>query len=109
MLLREQRSGSDKRLRDFVDKTLGSFDMRLRSRRLAALAALAAGGGFLLSGPNTGCMSFMGESLATATNFCFIFDCQNGMFSGTIDPCSGSRAGDPSQNLFADCQESNGP
>ena len=75
--------------------------MRSRSRRLAALAALAAGGGFLLSGPNTGCMSYMGESLVTATDFCFIFDCQSGMFGGTVQPCDQNLAG--SGPLFADC------
>lgn len=71
--------------------------MRSRSRRLAALVAIAAGGGYLLTGPNTGCVSFMAESAVTATDFCFIFDCQNGILGGTIDPCSGERP------LFADC------
>lgn len=71
--------------------------MRSHSRRLAVLAGIAAGGGFLLTGPNTGCMSFMAKSAVTATDFCFIFDCQNGILGGTIDPCSGE------QPLFADC------
>lgn len=71
--------------------------MRSRSHRIAALVAIAAGGGYLLTGPNTGCMSFMAESTITAADFCFIFDCQNGILGGTIDPCSGE------QPLFADC------
>ena len=75
--------------------------MRSRSRRIAALVALAAGGGFLLAGPYTGCMSFIGESALTATDFCFIFDCQSGILGGTIDPCSGD------QPLFADCPTNN--
>ena len=74
--------------------------MRSRSRRLAALAALAAGGGFLFSGPNTGCMSFMATSAVSAADFCFIFDCQNGLLGGTIKPCD--------SNVFADC-DTEGP
>jgi hypothetical protein len=42
-------------------------------------------------------MSFVGESVLTATDFCFIFDCQSGILGGTIDPCSGENP------LFADC------
>ncbi len=61
------------------------------------MAALVAGGGLLFAAPNTGCLSFMAESAVEATDFCFIFDCQNGILGGTIDPCSGDNP------LFADC------
>ena len=63
--------------------------MRNRSRRLSMCIGLLASGGFLLAGPGTGCNSFLGESLFSATNFCFIFDCQNGLLGGTVRPCSG--------------------
>jgi len=29
----------------------------------------------------------------SATNFCFLLDCQNGFFGGLIDPCNDPSAG----------------
>ena len=84
--------------------------MRSRSRRVALTLALFAGGGFLLAGPGTSCSSFLGESAFVATDFCFIFDCQNGFLGGTIKPCDigGGFGGfvDPdvtNSPLFVDC------
>ncbi len=71
--------------------------MRSRYRRIAVAASLIGGSGFLLAGPSTGCISYAGDSLLEATNFCFIFDCQNGILGGTIDPCAGDNP------RFADC------
>jgi hypothetical protein len=53
----------------------------------------------------TGCVTpFLAESAATATDFCFIFDCQNGLFGGTLDPCSRQTAnGEVADPFFADC------
>jgi hypothetical protein len=65
-----------------------------------AVLSLAAGGGFLLAGPGTGCVPFVAESTLAATDFCFIFDCQNGIFGGTIDPCEANATQGP---LLADC------
>lgn len=76
--------------------------MRLTARRVGAFLTLAAGGGYLLAGPGTGCSSYLGESTFVATDFCFIFDCQNGILGGTIDPCAGSPTQGP---LFVDCPE----
>jgi hypothetical protein len=73
--------------------------MRSRSRRIAAAIALLAGGGWLLTGPNTGCGSFLLQSAVSAADFCFIFDCQNGILGGTFDPCAGENP------LLADCPE----
>lgn len=75
------------------------------------VAGLALGGGFLLAGPGTGCMSFAAESALTTTDFCFIFDCGNGLLGGTIDPCPGGETGDDSGQapLFVDCPELRGP
>jgi hypothetical protein len=73
-------------------------------RRGAVAAALVSGGGFLLQ--NNGCVSFTAESALVATDFCFIFDCQNGLFGGTIDPCApGGSVLDPVGGgpFFADC------
>jgi len=47
--------------------------------------------GLLLSGPI--CVGFLGEELFRTTDFCFIFDCQGGIFGGTIDPCTGVDSG----------------
>ncbi len=70
---------------------------------------LLAGGGFLMSGPGTDCGSYMANSLLVATDFCFIFDCQNGFLGGVIDPCAGVGGGtatgedDTAAPLFSDC------
>ena len=58
---------------------------------------------------NTGCGSFLAKSALVSTDFCFIFDCQNGLFSGTIDVCSGVGSGSGTieaqdgQSFFRDC------
>ncbi len=78
-------------------------------------AALLGSGGFLLATTSTGCLSFGAKSLALSTDFCFIFDCQNGILGGTIDPCSGIGSGDntveatEAQPVFTDCPTGNGP
>lgn len=74
--------------------------MRLSARKAIALLSLVAGGGYLMSGPGTGCGSYVAESTLTATDFCFIFDCQNGILGGTIDPCATTGTQGP---LLADC------
>ena len=61
--------------------------MRSRLRRIAMGVGLVAGGGVLLASPSSGCISFQGEALFAMTDFCFIFDCTNGVLGGTIDPC----------------------
>jgi len=60
-------------------------------------AGLVCGSGYVVAGPGTSCSSYAAESTFTATDFCFIFDCQNGLFGGTIDPCGGAAP------LFVDC------
>jgi len=71
--------------------------------------SVLAASGFLTSGPGTGCGSYVGQSGLVATDFCFIFDCQNGILGGTIDPCSGIGSGDQTVEgvtqlpWFADC------
>ena len=74
--------------------------MRVSVRKAIAFLSLTAGGGYILAGPGTGCGSYMAESTLAATDFCFIFDCQNGMFGGTIDPCASTDTQGP---LLADC------
>jgi len=78
-------------------------NMRSSARKVIAAISLLAASGFLTSGPGTSCSSYVGESAFAATDFCFIFDCQNGIFGGTIDPCA-------TQNpLFVDCPTGQGP
>ncbi len=62
--------------------------MRCRSHRIVAAVGLILGGASLLAGPGTGCVPFFGDSTLAAADFCFIFDCQNGLLGGTIDPCA---------------------
>lgn len=74
---------------------------------MATILAVTACGGYLLAGPNTGCMSFLAESSLVAADFCFIFDCQNGILGGTIDPCTQldnrDQRGELGGPLFTDC------
>jgi len=79
--------------------------MRRTSRRIVVGVGMAAAGAYLLAGPGTSCSSYVGETLFTTTDLCFIFDCQNGILGGTIDPCAGLQDGDQSgeQPLFTDC------
>ncbi len=82
--------------------------MRCRSRRIVAAVGLVLLGASLLSGPGTGCVPFFGDSTLAAADFCFIFDCQNGLLGGTVDPCATtSSVGQGSQFVrppfFADC------
>ena len=89
--------------------------MRVRSRRVAAVVGLLASGGYLMAGPGTGCSSFLGEAALVAADACFIFDCQNGILGGTIDPCSGIGSGNQTVEgatrppLFTDCPTGGGP
>lgn len=82
--------------------------MRFRSRRMAIAVGLIGTGGFLMAGPGTGCLSDTIESSLVATDFCFIFDCQNGMLGGTIDPCVDVQNRTWESDLygptFSDCQ-----
>lgn len=66
--------------------------MRLLARQswLKGLALLG-GVGYLMVTPT--CTSFVGESFLRLTDFCFIFDCQGGIFGGTLDPCAGAESG----------------
>ncbi len=83
--------------------------MRSGRRALVVASTLLVAGGFLLAGPGTGCSSFVGQSLLVATDFCFVFDCQNGLFGGTVNPCSGIGSGEQTleggtqQPFFTDC------
>ncbi len=74
-------------------RLMRDYGMRSRWRLTGITVALALSGAFLTAGPGTGCVSFFAESALVATDFCFIFDCQNGLLGGTVDPC-------PNQTLF---------
>lgn len=78
--------------------------MRQHGRRLAVVGLLVLAGAFLMASPGTGCVPFIANSALAATDFCFIFDCQNGIFAGTIDPCAADGAeGTAAGPLFTDC------
>jgi len=82
--------------------------MRFRSRNVAIAAAMIGLGGLVFSGPGTSCSSYMAETALTSADFCFIFDCQNGVLGGVFDPCSPlSETTVESQTalpLFTDCR-----
>jgi hypothetical protein len=90
-------------------------DMRSHARKAIAAMTLLAGSGFVMSGPGTSCSSYIVKSGFVATDMCFIFDCQNGILGGTIDPCSGIGSGNQTGEgqtrppLFTDCPTNQGP
>ena len=61
--------------------------MRTRMSKPMIALVLMLSGAFLTAGPGTGCLSLGAESLLAEANFCFIINCQNGIFGGTIEPC----------------------
>lgn len=82
--------------------------MRRKFHRFAAAAAIFGAGGMLMQTSNFACESFAGESLFTATDTCFIFDCQNGAFGGLLQPCGVALNPNPVDPLsggplFTDC------
>ena len=83
--------------------------MRSRSRRIAVAVGTLGLGGVVLSGPGTGCTSFIAEEALTRTDFCFIFNCTDGALGGTLDPCTGFGSNTNSVEtftvapLFSDC------
>lgn len=90
--------------------------MHSRIRVLAMTTALALGGAFLVAGPSTGCLGYSIESALATADFCFIFDCQNGILGGTIDPCPpvddsvvDPTLSPPTGPVFVDCPEISGP
>ena len=91
----------------------------MRSRRLRTKLAVAAFAASGVMGGFVGCASLGAESLSGAVDFCFLFDCTDGIFGGLIDPCSpvfsrpqtpGFIAADVNTpetdgNLFSDCPD----
>jgi hypothetical protein len=82
--------------------------MRFSLRRIAISASLVAGGGFLMTGPGTSCLSFSAESALVAVDPCFIFDCQTAL-GGVLDPCNSVRDPATGQDtrppLFLNCPD----
>ena len=81
--------------------------MPRKSRRVAATVVALATGAMVLTSSNFACESFLGETLMTSLDMCFIFDCNSGILGGTIQPCQEGidENGDPVPNyLFVDCQ-----
>ena len=77
--------------------------MRNKRRRLLLLLGVGTGGGMLFTtGAEPACISFASEQALATTDFCFLFDCQNGAIGGLIDFCSQSSLEEP---LFTDCPE----
>ena len=81
--------------------------MRGTARRISMTLGLILSGVMLLAQNGTGCVPFLAESTLAAVDFCFIFDCQNGILGGTISPCSITfdplTGGIIRGPLFADC------
>lgn len=75
--------------------------MRLRNSRIQTVLLLVGAAGMLLgTHAGLGCASLFGEQAMRMADMCFIFDCQNGAFGGTIDFCSNSNGESPT---FTDC------
>ena len=79
--------------------------MRRRFRQVVAAVLMVAAGGSLMFTSNLGCESFVGQSLMNTLDFCFIFDCDDGLLGGTIKPCQQALDvnGDPTGPVLVDC------
>ncbi|NOT01088.1 MAG: hypothetical protein HOP29_10715 [Phycisphaerales bacterium] len=82
-------------------------------RRLKVKLAIVGGAGVLLVSPDLGCISLGFSGLASSTNFCFLFNCNEGAIGGLIDFCGPTRflsfVGGPQaaadSPLLADCPD----
>lgn len=74
--------------------------MRYRGLRTLVLLGLVATTGMLFAGSGLACSSLAFDQAATAVDFCFLFDCQNGAYGGLIDFCDPNN---PDGSFFADC------
>jgi hypothetical protein len=74
--------------------------MVAKKKRLVAVLVLVSAAGVLMVESGLACASLFGEQALAATDFCFIFDCQNGALGGTIRFCSNSPNESPT---FNDC------
>ena len=83
--------------------------MRSRIRRVVPTLGLLLGGAYLVAGSAYGCGTHLGETLFTSADFCFIFDCQNGLLGGSVDPCAGVGDFSGQVPLFRDCPGFVGP
>lgn len=71
--------------------------MRRSRPRWLTVAMLITSGAVTFVLTTGACQKFGAQKTLTAVDWCYIFDCQNGLFGGLVDPCNG----DPV--LFADC------
>jgi hypothetical protein len=82
--------------------------MRSHWTRVAIVATLLSSGGFvMLTSPGLGCEAYAAESLLQAVDFCFIFDCTNGVLGGTVKPCQPGLGfnGEETSGLLLDCPD----
>ncbi len=74
-----------------------------RQLRVLVLLGLVATTGVLFgSGSGAACANFAINPVQTSVNFCFLFDCVNGAYSGLVQFCNSV---DPEQNIFVDCAQ----
>ncbi|MCG3138076.1 MAG: hypothetical protein HJJLKODD_01934 [Phycisphaerae bacterium] len=63
--------------------------MPKRRQRIMTYLMMFLGGTALLgTGSKAGCARSAGDTVLVSANFCFIFDCQNGVLGGTFNLCS---------------------
>ena len=76
--------------------------MRSHRVRTWALLGLVATGGMVFAGSGAACASMAFDQTASATDFCFLFDCQQGAFGGLVQFCDEA---DPTRSLLDDCRQ----
>ena len=80
--------------------------MSRRRSRIWVAMCLALSGAYLCTSGNLTCGSFGADAAVSSTDMCFMFDCDEGIFGGIIDPCTevgGRGSGTTSGTFFADC------
>jgi len=59
----------------------------IRRNRMKRKLAVLLAGGVLFAGSGLSCFSFMVDNALSSTNFCFLFNCNDGALGGLIDFC----------------------
>ena len=62
--------------------------MSRRGSRIWIAACMTLSGAYLCAGGNLACGSFAADAAVSSADMCFIFDCNDGILGGVIDPCA---------------------
>jgi hypothetical protein len=73
--------------------------MRRTARRVLVWALVVLTNGMVFDAAS--CYSFKSDTVLSSVNWCYVIDCQNGLFGGLIQPCGSPLLG--TDDLLQDC------